>query len=191
MMNYLRVYALFLMVAFCPSCGQNQTTLPNDTIKSEINDIGPNLMVRHIKKGRNGTILMAGPNNSSFGDAFRYDGKSFTNLTSKLCQHRFQDVLEDRRGNSWFASADSGVYYDNGKSIQHFTTTQGLANNRVTSVYEDKAGIIWFGTGNGLSRYDGKSFRNFKNPNPSRDYNGRNWNNDIILIQNHKDAFRM
>jgi ligand-binding sensor domain-containing protein len=29
------------------------------------------------------------------------------------------------------------------------------------SIYEGKAGIIWFGTGGGVSRYDGKSFRNF------------------------------
>ncbi|UYQ95011.1 hypothetical protein MKQ68_07875 [Chitinophaga horti] len=28
-------------------------------------------------------------------------------------------------------------------------------------IYEDKAGIIWLGTGGGVSRYDGKSFRNF------------------------------
>ena len=28
-------------------------------------------------------------------------------------------------------------------------------------IYEDKAGNIWFGTGGGVSRYDGKSFRNF------------------------------
>jgi ligand-binding sensor domain-containing protein len=118
-------------------------------------------MVRNFKKGRNGTILMAGSNSSTLGDVFRYDGKSFTNLTSKVSSHRFYDVLEDRRGNIWFASLDSGVYYYNGKSFQHFTTREGLANNQVVSVYEDKAGIIWFGTGGGVSRYDGKSFRNF------------------------------
>ncbi len=139
-------------------------------------------MVRNIKKGRNGTILIAGPNNASFGDVFRYDGKSFTNLTSKIGQHKFQDVLEDRRGNSWFASTDSGVYYDNGNSIQHFTTTEGLADNRVTSVYEDKVGIIWFGTGNGLSRYDGKSFRNFTSPNAPLFYKEGHWNNEINTI---------
>lgn len=143
-------------------------------------------MVRSIKKGSNGTLLMAGPNNASFGDVFRYDGQSFTNLTSKLGQHIFQNVLEDRRGNMWFASTDSGVYYDNGKSIQQFTTTQGLADNRVTAIYEDKAGIIWLGTGNGLSRYDGKSFRTLKKPNPSRDYYGRNWNNEINTILEDK-----
>jgi len=178
-MKYIHVYTLFLMLVFCASCKQNQTNEPKDNVKSEIKDLGPNIMVRNIKKGRNGSILMAGPNNSSFGDVFRYDGKSFTNLTSKIGSHRFWDVLEDRGGNIWFASRDSGVYYDNGKSIQHFTTAEGLANNRVMSVYEDKAGMIWFGTGAGVSRYDGKSFLNFKNPNPSRIYKGGNWNNDL------------
>jgi polyisoprenoid-binding protein YceI len=195
-MKYAHLYALFLMLVFCASCGQNQTDLPKDNIKSEIKDIGPNIMVRNIKKGRNGTILIAGPNNSSFGDVFRYDarlpegqGRSFTNLTSKIGSHRFWDVLEDRRGNIWFTSTDSGVYCYNGKSlptgqagIQHFTTTEGLANNRVMSVYEDKAGIIWFGTGGGISRYDGKSFRNYKNPNAPLFYKQGQWNNDITVI---------
>ena len=164
-MKYVHVYALFLMFVFHTSCGQNQTNVPKDNIYSEPKDIvtsyGPHLMVRNIKQDRNGNILIAGSNTSVFGDVFRYDGKSFTNLTSKLGSHRFWDILEDRRGNLWFASLDSGVYYYNGKSFQHFTTTEGLANNAVMCIYEDKAGIIWFGTGGGVSRYDGKSFRNF------------------------------
>ncbi|RCR67569.1 two-component regulator propeller domain-containing protein [Larkinella punicea] len=182
MNKLVHVYPLFLLFVFCTSCGQNQTNAPKDNIKSEIKDIGPNIMVRHIKKGSNGTILIAGPNNSSFGAVFRYNGKSFTNLTSKIGQHRFWDVLEDRRGNIWFATTDSGVYYYNGKSFQHFTTTEGLANNRVMSVYEDKAGIIWFGTGNGLTRYDGKSFRNFKNPNAPLFFKEGHLNHDITTI---------
>lgn len=187
-MKHVRVYALFLMSIFLTSCGQSQTNVPKDIIKSEIKDIGPNIMVRNIKKGRNGTILIAGPNNSSFGDVFRYDGKSFTNLTSKIGQHRFWDALEDRNGNLWFATTDSGAFLFNGHLsdgqavLRHFTTRDGLADNRVMSVYEDKAGIIWFGTGNGLSRYDGKSFQNFKNPNPSLFYKEGNLNNDINTI---------
>lgn len=201
-MNYSHVYALLLLSVFLTSCGQNQTDVSNDTIKSEIKDIGPNIMVRNIKKGSNGTILMAGPNNSSssFGDVFRYDPsrageKSFTNLTGKLGLHRFWDVLEDRRGHFWFTTTDSGVYYDNtsaarrsdplsagSKSIQHFTTAEGLANNSVMSVYEDKAGIIWFGTGGGLSRFDGKSFRNFTSPNAPLFYKDGSWNHDIHTI---------
>jgi ligand-binding sensor domain-containing protein len=161
-MKYVHVYAFFLMSVFHTCCGQSQTNVPKDNIRSGTKDTvtsyGPNTMVRNIKKGSNGTILFA----ASWGGVFRYDGKSFTNLTSsKIGSRRFWDVLEDRRGNLWFASTDSGVYHYDGKSFQHFTTTEGLANNRVMSIYEDKAGIIWFGTGGGASRYDGKSFRNF------------------------------
>jgi ligand-binding sensor domain-containing protein len=161
-MKYIQVYALFLMLVFCTSCGgQNKTALPKDSIKSETKDIitshGPNIIVRNIKKDRNGNILIA----ASFSGVFRYDGKSFTNLTSKVSSARFLDVLEDRRGNLWFASIDSGVYFFDGKSFQHFTTNEGLGSNRVFCIYEDKTGNIWFGTEGGASRYDWKSFQNY------------------------------
>lgn len=206
-MNYSHVSTLLLLSVFLTSCEQNQTNVPKDNIGSVIKDIGPNIMVRTIKKGSNGTLLIAGPHNSSlsFGAVFRYDarrtdgqGKSFTNLTSQLGSHRFWDVLEDRRGNFWFTTTDSGVYYcparrsdsaslrAGGKSIQHFTTKEGLANNQVLSVYEDKAGIIWFGTGGGISRFDGKSFRNFTSPNAPLFYKDGHWNHDIHTILEDK-----
>ena len=177
-MKYAHLYALFLVFVFHSSCGQNQTNTPQDNIKSSRANYSesqlkeadtsklPMSMVRHVKLARNGDILIA-----SYLGVFRYDGTSFTNLTSEISSPRFSsfwDVLEDRKGNLWFASKDSGVYYYNSKSLpsgqagfQHFTTKVGLANNRVMSIYEDKAGNIWFATGGGVSRYDGKSFRNF------------------------------
>jgi len=167
-MKHPNVYALFLMFVFHTSCGQNKTNVPQDNItkgnysESQIKEAAtskvPMSMVRHVRQARNGDVLIA-----SYLGVFRYDGTSFTNLTSKISSPRFSsfwDVLEDRKGNLWFASKDSGVYYYNGKSFQHFTTREGLANNLVMSIYEDKAGNIWFG-GGGLSRYDGKSFQNF------------------------------
>ncbi len=160
-MKYIHLYALFLVLAFCTSCAQNQTVPHQDHINYQIKDTvaayGPNRMVRNVKQGRNGTILIA----ASFAGVFRYDGKSFTNLSSKIGSRRYWDVLEDRRGNLWFATTDSGVYRYNGKTFQHFTNREGLANNSVIDIYEDRAGNIWFGTGGGASRYDGRSFRNF------------------------------
>lgn len=160
-MRYPHIHILFLMLICQTSCGQKQTESHKDNINYDIKDTvtshGPNTMVRHLTKGRNGTILFA----ASWGGIFRYDGKSFRNLTSKIGSRRYWNVLEDRRENLWFATTDSGVYRYNTKSFQHYTTREGLASNGVFSIYEDRAGIIWFGTGGGISRYDGKSFQNF------------------------------
>jgi ligand-binding sensor domain-containing protein len=161
MMKYVKLFTPFLLFAFHTACGQTQIEPHKDNINYDIKDTvtsyGPNTMVRNVKQDRNGNILFA----ASWGGVFRYDGKSFTNVTSKIGSHRYWDVLEDRRGNLWFASTDSGVYHYDRKFFKHFTTREGLANNLVTSICEDKAGVIWFGTGGGVSRYDGKSFRNF------------------------------
>ena len=188
-MKYAHVYTLFWMLVFHTSCGQNQTNVPQDNFSKQHNGHSeaqlkelatskvPMSQVRHIKQARNGDILIA----ATWSGAFRYDGKSFTNLTSKLGSHRFWDILEDRRGNLWFASLDSGVYYYNGTTFQHFTTREGLANNAVMSIYEDKAGIIWFGTGGGASRYDGKSFQNFTTKEGLS-------NNDLTTIMEDKSG---
>ena len=48
--------------------------------------------------------------------------------------------------------------------MQNYNTEQGLAFSSVLSSYCDKKGNLWFGTnGNGISRYDGKSFTNYTN----------------------------
>ncbi|MFZ1675975.1 MAG: two-component regulator propeller domain-containing protein [Saprospiraceae bacterium] len=140
--------------------GQNQTTVPKDTIKSETKDSitshGPNSIVRTIIQDRKGNIWMA-----SWEGIFRYDGKSFTNITDKVSSARFFSVLEDRKGNFWFGTIGSGAYYYDGKSFKNFTIREGLLNNEVTSICEDKKGNIWFGVSGGASCYDGKFFRNY------------------------------
>jgi len=162
-MKYIYVYALFLMAVFLSSCKQKQTYAPPDIIRSETKDsvssYGPTRMVRNVKQARNGDILIA-----SYTGVWRYDGKLFTNITSAISSPSFWDVLEDRKGNLWFGTKDSGIYCypsaslrTGGKSFLHYTTRQGLASNMALHIYEDRAGNIWFGA----SRYDGKSFRNF------------------------------
>ncbi len=124
----------------------------------------PKGIVRTIKQDSKGTIWV-----TSWEGVYKYDGKTFTNVTSKVSSARFFSILEDRKGNLWFGSVGSGVYYYDGKIFQNFTTKDGLAGDAVTNIYEDKNGTIWFGTGNGVSRYDGKylltgqaDFRNLK-----------------------------
>lgn len=46
--------------------------------------------------------------------------------------------------------------------IQHYNVEEGLPLSMVSASYCDRNGNLWFGTyGNGVSRYDGKSFTNF------------------------------
>jgi ligand-binding sensor domain-containing protein len=147
------------MLVFYTSCrGHNKADLPKDSIKSKdiVTSHGPNQISRNIIQDRKGNIWIA-----SWEGIFRYDGKSFTNITSKVSSASFFSVLEDRKGNLWFGSIGSGVYYYDGKSFRNFTTREGLLNNEVTSIYEDKKGNIWFGVSGGASCYDGKSFRNY------------------------------
>jgi ligand-binding sensor domain-containing protein len=177
-MKYIHLNALFLMVVFHSSCGQNQTNVPQDNIKpnktgpyteSQLKEAAtskvPVSMVRNVKQARNGDILIA-----SYLGVFRYDGTSFINISNEISSPYFSsfwDVLEDRKGNLWFGTRDSGVYLLplGQTTFQHFTTKDGLASNLALHIYEDKAGNIWVGA----SRYDPsaslrageKSFRNF------------------------------
>ena len=46
-------------------------------------------------------------------------------------------------------------------TFNNFTTVQGLPDNRISSITQDTRGFIWVGTPEGLSRFDGKNFKNF------------------------------
>ncbi|MBS0026456.1 ligand-binding sensor domain-containing protein [Chitinophaga sp. 22321] len=159
-MKYTQIYLLLWIFVFSTSCGQGQTAVKKNIINSENKDVsisgGPNGITRNIIQDRKGNIWMA-----SWEGVFRYDGKSFINITGKVSSARFFSLLEDSKGNFWFGSIGSGVYYYDGKSFQNFTIRDGLLNNDVGSIYEDKKGNIWFGVFGGASRYDGKSFRNY------------------------------
>ncbi|WP_029284582.1 two-component regulator propeller domain-containing protein [Pedobacter sp. R20-19] len=154
-------YSLLIImvgVTYFPLLAQQKSSVQNVIeTKNVTTSYGPNSIVRTIKQDRHGNIWLA-----SGEGIIRYDGKVFTNMTSKENSVRFFSVLEDRKGNFWFASIGSGVYYYDGKSFRNFTTKDGLANDRVTNIYEDNSGYIWFGTEGGASLYDGKSFQNFK-----------------------------
>lgn len=160
MKKLFKSFSLFLIFIFFTACGQCQTEEKKNIINSETKGVitshGPTTSVRTIIQDRQGNIWLA-----SNEGIIRYDGKTFTNITGNLGSDRFFYVLQDRNENFWFGNYGSGAYYYNGKSLQHFTTKEGLVSNGIFSIYEDKAGNIWFGTNGGVSRYDGKSFRNY------------------------------
>lgn len=46
--------------------------------------------------------------------------------------------------------------------FQYLTTAEGLAQNTVDCIFQDSKGFMWFGTWNGLSRYDGYTFKTYQ-----------------------------
>lgn len=156
---------LFSILTNFTSCnGQDKTHLPKGNsvdpylveTQDTISTHGPRNITRNMLQDKNGNFWFA-----TWEGIIRYDGKSFTNITSKVSSARFFSVLEDRKGNLWFGSIGSGVYYYQGESFQNFTTKDGLVNDEISCIYEDKTGNIWFGVNGGASRYDGKLFRNY------------------------------
>jgi ligand-binding sensor domain-containing protein len=156
---------LFLFI-LSTSCGQNQPSLPKQNnrnhnsglFESQLKEAAaskvPMSMVRNVRQAKNGDILIA-----SYIGVYRYDRKSFTNITSTIEWPTFWDVLEDRKGNIWLASQDSGVYLQPAgqTGFKLFKAKDGTGISSALHIYEDRAGNIWFGP----SRYDGKSFRTF------------------------------
>ena len=83
----------------------------------------------------------------------------------------------------WFNPA-----FANRNSISFLSigTEQGLPQSTVNTIFQDSQGFIWIGTYDGLSRYDGYQFVNFKN-NPQDPSSISN--NIVVSIIEDRDGF--
>ena len=46
--------------------------------------------------------------------------------------------------------------------IKHFSVNSGLSQGVVVNIMQDKKGFLWFATWNGLNKFDGYTFKNYK-----------------------------
>ncbi len=120
-----------------------------------------------LTRGRDGTFWIG-----TMQGVSRFDGKTFTSFpvpkaavedpTIILAPERVPAILEDSRGNVWFAFDGFGITKWDGEIFTFLTTENGLPDNNVYDLFEDTRGDIWIGTMfGGLSRYDGEKFTNF------------------------------
>lgn len=57
----------------------------------------------------------------------------------------------------------SFISFSQDYSVRFLDISDGLSNNSITTIYQDKEGYMWFGTYDGLNRYDGYTFKIFRN----------------------------
>lgn len=106
----------------------------------------------------------------------RFDGTKFHAVALPLpvaknpdiafAVNRICHIMEDSKGNLWFATDGRGACKYDGKTYTAFTTDNGLCDNNVTCIEEDKKGNIWFGSMyGGISKYDGKTFTTYNQSN--------------------------
>ena len=65
----------------------------------------------------------------------------------------------------------------------HYSTEDGLCSNAISMISQDDLGFMWLATWNGLSRFDGYEFYNYKTGNSSHIKNLHNRILDILIDQ--------
>lgn len=60
---------------------------------------------------------------------------------------------------AWGQATEEGQYQYN---IKHYSVEDGLSQNTVTAILQDHDGYMWFGTWDGLNKFDGYTFTNYK-----------------------------
>ena len=62
---------------------------------------------------------------------------------------------------------------------ERLTTASGLSQSTINKIIQDKKGFLWFATADGLNRYDGYSFRVYRNdPNDKKTLSGSDISTD-------------
>ncbi len=113
--------------------------------------------VTSLFKDRQGNIYVG----TAWGlNKYRPETNDFEQVSQLGNQASVSDMIEDSRGNIWFATLDMGIYRlkPSDGTWSYFYNEPGnkatIPNNRVTSLFEDDWGTIWIGTENGLCRFE-------------------------------------
>ncbi len=81
-----------------------------------------------------------------------------------LPQSQVNAMVEDPFGYLWIGTAGGGIARFDGREFKVYTTLDGLLSNIVTSLFIDSRGVIWIAHPQGITRFDGLSFRRYPQP---------------------------
>jgi ligand-binding sensor domain-containing protein len=82
-------------------------------------------------------------------------------------------VFQASNGDYWYGSNIDGVFCFDGRTINNFSTKDGLSSDSIRDIQEDKHGNIYISTMAGINKYDGRAFTELT-PIPSSS-SSENW----------------
>jgi streptogramin lyase len=158
--------------------GQSFTTIDDESIG--LNESTGWLHVRSVFEDSKGRLWIG---NNGIG-VILYDGQTATQFTQENrlgrlgphggitvpqpgdvtdgspSLHRVFSIGEDRAGNIWFGTVESGAWRYDGRLLRNYTAEAGLTSKDVMAVYTDRHGDLWL-AGNGVFKFNGTSFDRF------------------------------
>lgn len=79
-----------------------------------------------------------------------------------LPQSQVNALVEDQYGYLWIGTSGGGLARFDGSEFKVYTTFHGLLSNIVTALFIDSHKVIWIVHPQGITRFDGVSFRKFQ-----------------------------
>lgn len=75
---------------------------------------------------------------------------------------RVRNLFRDHAGALWIGTEGRGVFRQNGPTLSHYTTKEGLVNNFVRVFLQGRDGSVWIATDEGVSRWRPEGFTNYQ-----------------------------
>ncbi len=153
---------LLLSILFTACNGQNSGNTANSGYNTEQH---PTIVRTQGRQCENVTCQLVDKNGNLWfsirGEgAYCYDGKSFTNFTTKdgLCSNEVGSIIQNRAGTILLGTGNGICMYD-GTEFTNYPVPDTLS---ITCMFEDNNGNLWFGAMNkGVYRYDGINLTHF------------------------------
>ncbi len=130
---------------------RNYNLKQNASIKAVLQDRENNIWI-----GTAGEVIKMEPGRSGTAESFKVSTFSNPEYFGGI----IYGILEDSKGNVWFATSTGLVSYSNSE-FKKYTKSDGLSDNSVKCLLEDHKGMLWVGTEKGLCSFDGKRFTKF------------------------------
>ncbi len=148
---------------------QNKKEVPTDFdsyfVENQAKHQAPQTITRNILQDKKGRIWFA-----AYDGINHYEDGKFYNHTNLdgLRRYRAFSLMEDNEGKIWIGTVGAGLYIYDDRALEknespwtNLTTKDGLVHDVIGAILQDSNGNVWIGTGEGVSFYDGKSFKNY------------------------------